>query len=193
MTIQHTGHITTRYIVSTLSPLFIFPINIFNLLLDYEWPRTLAFTLMYILPQYFNFHVLFIFIYFQPYSTTFCTVYISPSYTFYTIFNSLYIMLLLRHSICFILHDMLHTLILHVLYVVGSKVSGLTKFLSWTNFAIFQYSLPLFQHTFHICEPVTLCSSKTTIYPSQHFTFRAAFVRQAGNFWTLLRTQSRTG
>ena len=27
-----------------------------------------------------------------------------------------------------------------------------------------------------------------TIYPSQHFPFGAAFIRQSGNFWTLLRT-----
>ena len=27
-----------------------------------------------------------------------------------------------------------------------------------------------------------------TIYPSQHFPFGAAFVCQAGNFWTILRT-----
>jgi hypothetical protein len=52
---------------------------------------------------------------------------------------------------------------------------------------VFQYSLPLFQHTFHTCELVTLCPSKSTIYPLQHFPFAAAFVCQAGNVWTLLR------
>ena len=31
-----------------------------------------------------------------------------------------------------------------------------------------------------------------TIYPSQHFPFDAAFVCQAGNFWTLLRTTYHT-
>jgi hypothetical protein len=63
------------------------------------------------------------------------------------------------------------------------------KFLAWlifNNFAIFQYSLPLFQHIFHTCEPVNLCSSKCTIYPSQHVPFCATFVCQARNFWTLL-------
>jgi hypothetical protein len=50
-----------------------------------------------------------------------------------------------------------------VLYVVGSNVSDLTNFQKWqkwNNFAIFQYSRPLFQHTFHICESVTLCPLK---------------------------------
>ena len=31
-----------------------------------------------------------------------------------------------------------------------------------------------------------------TTYPSQHFPFGAAFVCQAGNFWTLLRTLNRS-
>ena len=49
---------------------------------------------------------------------------------------------------------------------------------------IFQHSLPLFQHTSHICELVTIDG---TIYPSQHFPFGAAFVCQVGKFWSLLR------
>jgi hypothetical protein len=45
-------------------------------------------------------------------------IWYSPSYTFYTIFHSLYIILLLRHSICFILYDMLHILIRYLLYIL---------------------------------------------------------------------------
>jgi hypothetical protein len=41
----------------------------------------------------------------------------SPPCTFYTILTSLYIILLLRHSVCFILHDMLYILILYLLHV----------------------------------------------------------------------------
>jgi hypothetical protein len=45
-------------------------------------------------------------------------LFIFSIYTFYTIFHSLYIILLLRHSICFILYDMLHILILYLLYIL---------------------------------------------------------------------------
>jgi hypothetical protein len=62
----------------------------------------------------FNFHLL-IFMSFQPYATVLYTY--SPSYTFYTIFHSLYIILLLHHSVCFILYDMLHILIRYLLYI----------------------------------------------------------------------------
>jgi hypothetical protein len=48
-------------------------------------------------------------------------------------------------------------------------------------------SLSLFQHTFHICEPVTLCPSKSTIYPLQRFPFCWAFVCEAGKVCTRLR------
>jgi hypothetical protein len=54
-------------------------------------------------------------------------LYISPSYTFYTIFHSLYIILLLRHSICFtrILYDMLHILIRYLLYILDVPILNL--------------------------------------------------------------------
>jgi hypothetical protein len=42
----------------------------------------------------------------------------SPSCTFYTVLTSLYTQLLLRHSIGFIPHDMLHILILYLLYIL---------------------------------------------------------------------------
>ena len=74
-------------------------------------------------------------------------------------------------------------------YVVGSKSfrpDQLFKVTEIKQLCYFSTSLPLLQHTFHICELVTLDG---TIYPSQHFPFGAAFVCQAGNFWTtLLRT-----
>ena len=64
------------------------------------------------------------------------------------------------------------------------------KFPAWprwqkqNNFAIFQYSLPLFQHIFHICELITIDDA---IYPLQHFPCGVAFVCRARNFWTLPR------
>jgi hypothetical protein len=70
----------------------------------------------------------------------------------------------------------------------GPIVSGLTNFLRWTNWPIFQDSLHLFQHTFHTCEAVTLCPSKSTTYSSHQFPFGAAFVCQSENFWTNLGT-----
>jgi hypothetical protein len=79
--------------------------------------RTPAFILTYILPQCFNFNLLFIFIYlklmlshspFYLYSTLYIFLYC----TFLPYFKSLYIMLLVCHSICFTLHDMLYILML---------------------------------------------------------------------------------
>jgi hypothetical protein len=79
--------------------------------------RTAAFILTYILPQCFIFNLLFIFIYFNltlspsPFYL-YSTLYIFLYCTFLPYFNSLYIMLLLCHSICFTLHDMLYILML---------------------------------------------------------------------------------
>ena len=81
--------------------------------------------------------------------------------------------------------DVLQSFILFVFtcfqdYVVGSESfwpGELFKVTEIKQLAIFQQSLPLFQHTFHIYELID-----GTIYPSQHFPFGAAFVCQARKF-----------
>jgi hypothetical protein len=62
-----------------------FPVNIFNLSLDSEWPLTSAVSLTHILPQCVNFHLLFIFIYFQPHAAVFSILYLLS--TLYTLHN----------------------------------------------------------------------------------------------------------
>jgi hypothetical protein len=96
--------------------------------LESEQPRLLVYALwfllsQYILPHYFRFNLLSTFISCNPllshspvYFLPLCTY--SLYYTFLPHFNSLHTLLLLCHSICFMLHKMLDTLILYLLYVL---------------------------------------------------------------------------
>ena len=74
------------------------------------------------------------------------------------------------------------------MYVVGSKsfrpdqlfkvteIKQLCYFSTWSPFISTRFSTDTLN-----------LNIDGTIYPSQHFPFGAAFVCQAGNFWTLLR------
>ena len=69
------------------------------------------------------------------------------------------------------------------------KVPGLTNFLkddrNKTTLLFFHIVSLYFNTLFNWYINLTI---NGTIHPSQHFPFGAAFVCQAGNFWTLLRT-----
>ena len=73
-------------------------------------------------------------------------------------------------------------------YVVGSKSFRPDQLFKVTNKTtspffniVFLYFNTLFNWYINL-------NTDGTIYPSQHFPFVAAFVCQAGNFWTVLRT-----